>query len=142
MRRYRPDAPVAAISALILRGDRVVLIRRLADPNRGRWSLPGGAVDLGESITSAVKREILEETGLRIEPGQVLEVGEVIVPRHGRPDYHYVFPVFLAKRVRGTLHPGSDAGEARWVRFRDLKMLDIADTTLHSIELARKRRER
>ena len=140
MNRFRPEAPIPAVSALLLRGDRVLLIRRLAEPNRGRWSLPGGAVEIGEGVRHAVVREAREETGLRIAPGAVVGVEDVRVPRRGRPDYHYVLVVFRARRLGGTLRARSDAGEARWVRFRDLKALDVTHTTLRSIAAARKRR--
>ena len=139
MKRYRPEAPVAAVSALLVRGDRVLLIRRRAEPNRDRWSFPGGAVDLGESVRHAVVREVREETGLRVEPGEVIDVADVILPDHGAPDYHFVLAVFRARRVGGRLRARSDAAEARWVRVRDLGSLDVTDTTLRTIEKARVR---
>jgi len=137
VKRYRPEAPVAAVSALLVRGDRVLLIRRRAEPNRGRWSFPGGVVDLGESVRDAVVREVREETGLRVEPREVVDVSDVILPDRGPPEYHFVLAVFRANRVGGRLRARSDAAEARWVRVRDLRKLDVTDTTLRTIEKAR-----
>ncbi len=140
MNRFRPEAPIPAVSALLIRGDRVLLVRRGAEPNRGRWSLPGGAVEIGESVRHAVVREAREETGLRVAPGPVVGVEDVRVPKRGLPDYHFVLVVFRASRLGGALRAGSDAAEARWVRFRDLGTLDVTRTTLRSVAAARKRR--
>jgi ADP-ribose pyrophosphatase YjhB (NUDIX family) len=142
MNRYRPDSPIAAASALAFRGDRVLLIRRVVEPNKGRWGLPGGAVELGESVREAARREAREETGLAVEPGRVVDVVDVIVPKNSRPDYHYVLTVFLARVVGGRLRAATDAEEARWVRIGDLPALDVTDTTLHVIRKALRDRRR
>ena len=140
MKRFRPDAPVAAVEALVFRGDSVLLIRRLGEPHRGRWSPPGGAVNLGETARGAVVREVREETGLRVEPREVVDVIDVIVPRRGRPTYHYMVAVFRARPLGGRLRARSDAGEARWVRVRDLKRIDVTRATLAVIAKARAHR--
>lgn len=140
MKRLRPDAPVAAVEALVFRGDSVLLIRRLGEPHRGRWSPPGGAVNLGETARHALVREVREETGLRVEPREVIDVIDVIVPGRGRPAYHYVLAVFRARPVAGRLRAQSDAGEARWVPVRDLKAMNVTEATLAVVAKSRERR--
>lgn len=139
MKRYRPDSPVAAVSALLVDGERVLLIRRQAEPNRGRWSFPGGTVELGETIRDAVVREVREETGLSVEPLEVVDAVDVLVPPNGPPDYHFVLIVFAARVRGGVLEPRSDAAEARWVPFADLGTMDVTDTTRWTIEKVRAR---
>jgi len=136
VRRYRPDRPVAAVSALAIRGDEVLLVHRLAEPYKGRWGLPGGAVELGEPARDAVVREAREETGLLVEPDGVVDGLDILVPGRGRPAYHFVLAVFRVRVLRGRLRAASDAGEARWVRLRDLKDLDVTDSTLRVIRTA------
>jgi len=85
-------------------------------------------------------REVREETGLRVEPREVVDVVDVIVPGRGRPEYHFMLAAFRARRVGGRLHVGSDAGEARWVRFRDLNAMDVTEATRRLIAKARRRR--
>jgi ADP-ribose pyrophosphatase YjhB (NUDIX family) len=116
-------APIAAVGAVVLDGERVLLVRRGQEPLKGEWSLPGGAVELGETLEAAVCREVLEETGLEVEPVRVVEVLDRISrDAEGRVEYHYVL-VDYACRVRGgVLGSGSDASDARWVSLEKLEM--------------------
>jgi ADP-ribose pyrophosphatase YjhB (NUDIX family) len=116
-------APIAAVGAVVLDGERVLLVRRGQEPLKGEWSLPGGAVELGETLEAAVCREVLEETGLAVEPVRVVEVLDRISrDAEGRVEYHYVL-VDYACRVRGgVLGSGSDASDARWVSLEKLEM--------------------
>ena len=109
-------------------------------PNRGRWALPGGAVGLGEPVRDAVARETREETGLDVDALDVVDVLDVRIPRTGRPEYHFVLAVFRVRVVAGTLRAASDAGEARWVRLRDLPRLDLTESTRAVLETADRRR--
>src|SRR5260370_160495 len=95
-RRY-PERPVLGVGALIiLEDDRILLVERGNEPLKGYWSLPGGAVETGESLRDGVKREILEETGLTIEPMQVVEIFErIMADADGRTEYHYVLIDYL-----------------------------------------------
>lgn len=134
MNRRYPDQPVAAVGAVIVRrgpsGAEVVLVKRKGEPARGKWSIPGGAIELGEPAREAVKREIREECGLEISPLQVFEVFDSLVPDDaGRLQYHYVIIDFLAEAVGGEIRPASDVAEAKWVPVRAAHDMDLTRGT-------------
>lgn len=115
--REFPDRPIVGVGAVIVdpKESRVVLVRRADPPLQGEWSLPGGVVELGETLRAAAEREALEETGLRVEAGEVLEVFDRIIPaRDGRTQYHYVLVDFLCRVRGGELRAGGDAGDVVW----------------------------
>ncbi|MGA7884453.1 MAG: NUDIX hydrolase [Acidobacteriaceae bacterium] len=124
MRREYPDAPIAGVGAVIVRGGEepsVLLIRRGHEPLKGEWSLPGGAVELGETLEEAICREVLEETGLVVEPaGMVQALDRIVRDADGRVRYHYVLVDFLCRVTGGSLACASDAAEARWAGAEDL----------------------
>jgi 8-oxo-dGTP diphosphatase len=122
--REYPDRPIVGVGAVIVDvdGDSVVLVRRAAPPLMGEWSLPGGVVELGETLRAAAEREAREETGLLVAAGEVLEVFDRIIPGHeGRPRYHYVLVDFLCRVREGQLRAGSDAADVVWVRQGELE---------------------
>jgi len=133
MKREYPPAPVVAVGAIIRHQDRIVLIRRNKEPAKGRWTFPGGAVELGESLEEAVKREVLEETGLQVEVGEVAAVIDHLDrDQAGRVRYHYVIVDYAARPAGAQqeappLRPGSDVSDARWVGPEDLDGLDMTD---------------
>ncbi len=136
MRREYPEAPIVGVGAIIRDGDRIVLIRRNQEPSRGRWTFPGGLVELGEPVRDAARREALEETGLVVEIGEVAAVlDNVVHDEAGRIRYHYVIVDFLARPVGGRLQPGSDVGDARWAGLADLDALDVTEK---AAEIARR----
>jgi ADP-ribose pyrophosphatase YjhB (NUDIX family) len=111
-RRY-PDRPFAGVGAVIVDDGKVVLIRRRFDPLKGQWSLPGGAVELGETLESSVAREMLEETGLEVEVGPVIEVFDrITLDDDGRVRYHYILVDYLCWPRGGGLRAGSDVDAA------------------------------
>jgi len=106
---------------------RVLLIRRGSEPLKGEWSLPGGLLELGEELTSGVRRELREETGLEVEPLAIILPFDRIVREGSRVKYHYVIVDYLCRRKRGRLRPASDVVDARWVRREDLHQYHLTD---------------
>ena len=137
MRRRRPSRPILGIGAIILRRGCVLLVERGRAPLKGYWSLPGGALELGERLADGVRREVLEETGLIVKPLEVFEVFERITPgERNRPEYHYVVVDYLCRVSGGVLRPGADAERAEWVRREDLGRRRITEGTLAVIRRA------
>ena len=122
MRREYPEAPIIGVGAVVIDGGKVLLVRRGHEPLKGEWSLPGGALELGETLQQGVVREVLEETGLTVVPAGIVEVLDRITQDEvsGRIRYHYVLVDFLCRVTGGTLRGGSDAEEARWVAREEL----------------------
>ena len=119
-RRY-PERPIIGVGAVVFDDDRVLLVKRGREPLKGEWSLPGGAVEVGESLEDAVAREVFEETDLRVEVGPVIEVLDRI--QHapdGRVEYHFVIVDYLCRPGDGLIKPDSDASDARWVGLAEL----------------------
>ncbi|MFQ5986003.1 MAG: NUDIX hydrolase [Thermoplasmata archaeon] len=125
MTRDFPTRPVPAVAAVVFRDEKVLLVRRKVPPYAGSWSLPGGAVELGETMTQAVVREAREETGLDVEPIGLVGVYDNIVEEEGRIRFHYTLIDFLCRAIGGRLVPGSDAADARWVALNDLEEVDL-----------------
>ncbi|HUA97592.1 MAG TPA: NUDIX hydrolase [Terracidiphilus sp.] len=150
MQREYPSSPVLAIGAVIVDADRVLLVRRSREPLRGQWSLPGGALELGESLADGVKREVREETGLEVEPVELIELIDRIHRQNTRQDtsknapirFHYVIADYLCRVVGGHLCAASDATEARWVErpeWNSHSALKLDPVTVRIIELGWKR---
>lgn len=117
MGRIYPDRPLSSCHALVCRGDgKILLIKRGTEPLKGYWGLPGGTVELGETVDAALRREISEETGLTVSVGRILGYKDAITRESdGRVRFHYVVLYFLAHYEGGELHAGDDAEEALWV---------------------------
>ena len=128
-----------AVGGVVLRDDgAVLLVKRGRPPRAGTWSLPGGKVEAGESIAEAVVREVLEETGLEVVPGSIVEVFDRITREEstGRIRYHYVLVDFVCRVAGGRLLAASDAEEARWVERDELEAYRVAPFTVQVIEKA------
>jgi 8-oxo-dGTP diphosphatase len=135
VKREYPDTPLVGVGAIIVEGDRVVLIKRGHAPLLGEWSIPGGLLELGETIRQAAVREALEETGLAVEPSDLLGVYDRVVrDADDRILYHYVLIDFLCRRTAGEPHAAGDAAEARWFLRSELHTLSLAADTLDVIE--------
>jgi ADP-ribose pyrophosphatase YjhB (NUDIX family) len=127
MKREYPESPLVGVGAVIVKENRVLLIRRGTPPLLGEWSLPGGVLECGETLREAVAREAREETGLAVEPGEMLGVYErVIRDDEGRVRYHYVLIDFLCRAAGGDLKAGSDAADVRWFTRDELPALNLA----------------
>jgi 8-oxo-dGTP diphosphatase len=127
MGREYPDNPLVGVGAVIVQNDRVLLIRRGTAPLLGEWSLPGGVLECGETLREAVVREAREETGLTVEPGEMLGVYErVIRSDDGRVRYHFVLIDYFCRPVSGDLQAGTDAADVRWFTPEQLPALNLA----------------
>ena len=116
MAREYPDQPVAGVGGVVVRGHHVLLVKRAYPPRAGEWSLPGGRLELGESLADGVRREVREETGIEVEVGPLVEVFDrVHRDADGRVRYHFVIVDFLCWPIGGVLTAGDDAADARWV---------------------------
>jgi 8-oxo-dGTP diphosphatase len=125
VRRY-PDQPILSVGAVVIDGDRVLLVKRGQEPLKGQWSLPGGVVEAGEELPAAVAREVAEETSLQVEVGPVVEILDRITRDDaGRVEYHYVILDYLCRPLGGLLACGSDADDARWVDRADLEIYQL-----------------
>lgn len=134
MKREYPERPLVGVGAVIVEGGRAVLVRRASEPMAGEWSIPGGLLELGETMRAGAEREALEETGLQVEAGEVLGVLDRILPdADGQPRYHYVLIDFLCRRVAGELRAGGDAAEVRWVSESELAGLGVAEAAIRVI---------
>ncbi len=126
-----PDVPRVAVGAIVFREGRVLLVKRGQPPSQGQWAIPGGRVELGETLQAAAEREINEETGLTIRAGDPTYTFDAIIyDDAGRVRFHYVIVDLLADYLGGEPRPGDDAREARWVAPQDLAELPVSQTTL------------
>jgi ADP-ribose pyrophosphatase YjhB (NUDIX family) len=134
IRREFPELPLVGVGAIIIEGDRVLLVKRAHPPIQGQWSIPGGVLEVGEMVRDAAVREACEETGLVVEPGELLGVYDRILrDPEQRVQYHYVLIDFLCRLVRGELLAASDAAEVRWFGREQLPALQLAEDTLEVI---------
>jgi len=141
-RRY-PKRPIVGVGALIFRRGRILMAQRGKEPLKDYWSLPGGALELGESLDSGVRREVREETGLEVQPLKVFEIFERIIrDAAGEPEYHYVLVDYVCRVTGGILQAGDDACAVAWVTRDALKELQITEGTLAVIEKAFDKRRR
>lgn len=137
MNREFPELPLVGVGAIIIEGNRVVLVKRAHPPIQGHWSIPGGVLEVGEMVREAAVREAREETGLIVEPGELLGVYDRILrDPEQRVQYHYVLIDFLCRRVSGEPQPGSDADEVRWFLAEEIPGLNLASDTAEVVRKA------
>jgi 8-oxo-dGTP diphosphatase len=128
---------MVGVGAILLRRDRILMAQRGKEPLKGWWSLPGGALEIGESLHDGVCREVREETGLEVTPVRMFEIFERIIrDDSGAPEYHYVLIDYICRVTGGKLFPGDDVCAVEWVRRRDLPNFQITEGTLAVIERA------
>jgi 8-oxo-dGTP diphosphatase len=135
MKREFPELPLVGVGAIIIEGDRVLLVKRAHPPIQGQWSIPGGVLEVGEMVREAAIREAREETGLVVEPGELLGVYDRILrDPDKRVQYHYVLIDFLCRATGGQLQAATDAAEVRWFTREDLPALNLAEDTQDVIQ--------
>jgi ADP-ribose pyrophosphatase YjhB (NUDIX family) len=136
MKREYPDQPLVGVGAIIIEAGRVVLVKRGHPPLAGEWSIPGGVLEVGETLRQAAVREAFEETGLEVEPADLLGVFDrVLRDQAGRTQYHYVLIDFLCRRISGEPRGAGDAAEARWFTREEVAGLSLAKDTAEVIQL-------
>ena len=124
--REYPERPVIAVGGVVVSGARVLLIRRAQPPLEGRWSIPGGILELGETIAQAIERELMEETGLQVRPIELIEIYEKVLRLpHQPPQYHFVILDYLCELKGGNAQPGSDVTEVAWSTEDELDRFNL-----------------
>ncbi len=137
MKRHYPEQPVVGVGAVVFRGDEVLLVRRGQEPARGSWSLPGGLVELGETLEAALRREVLEETGLAVTIlGLSAVLDRIYHDADGLIPYHYVLIDYACEYEAGELSPGSDVTAAQFVPLAELEDLALPRYTARVIRRA------
>ncbi len=127
-RNEYPDRAVPGAFALVFREGSVLLVKRGDEPSRGLWSPPGGSVEVGETVPEAAAREALEETGVTVRPGAVVDVQDVIVrDAEGRVQWHYVLFAVLCAWVSGDPFPATDAENARFIPLAELGEYELTE---------------
>ena len=135
-RKY-PDRPYVGVGAVIVAEGKVLIVKRKYDPLAGQWSLPGGGVELGETLEDSIRREMLEETGLEIEVGPVIEVFDRITrDDQGEVRYHFVLVDYLCWPIGGELVAGSDVADAKFVDPSELPQFNLTRKANEVIERA------
>jgi 8-oxo-dGTP diphosphatase len=136
MTREYPDRPLVGVGAIIVERGRVALIKRGKPPLVGEWSIPGGMLELGETVRQGAEREALEETGLAVRATELLGVFDrVVLDEEKRCQYHYVLIDFLCERISGDLRAGADAADARWFTLDEVNKLPLPEDTARVIRM-------
>ena len=129
MKREYPTLPVAGIGAVIMHDGKILLVKRGSEPGKGKWSIPGGIMELGETAKETTVREVKEETGLDVEVEDLIDVVDNLeTDEKGRLRYHFIIMDFLASLKKGSLKAGSDIIEAKWVPLAQVEKFDLTRT--------------
>ena len=137
MQREFPEVPLVGVGAVVVQEGKVLLVRRGHEPLKGQWSLPGGLLEVGESLEAGVIREVAEETGLQVQPVQLIELLDRIHREGDRVRYHYVIADYLCRVTGGEVRAASDAAEVRWTKraeWNSHSLLALDPVTVRVIE--------
>jgi len=126
-----PDVPRVGVGAIVIKDDKVLLVRRGIPPSEGLWAIPGGHVELGETLQETAEREILEETGIVIKAGEPMYAFDLIEQDDtGRIRFHFIVVDVTGEYVSGEPHGADDALEARWLSWEEIEALPVSQNTL------------
>jgi 8-oxo-dGTP diphosphatase len=142
--REYPDRPVVGVGGVVIVEGRALLIRRGSEPLRGQWSIPGGTLELGESLERGVARELLEETGLEVRVLELIEVFDRVYqgddanrsPLRNGPKYHFVIADYLCERISGEAIAGSDVTHVAFAREDELDGYGLTETATRILRKA------
>ncbi len=138
-RTLYPASPVPAVAVMVRRGDAVLMIKRGKEPKKGTWTVPGGSIEPGEAIFQAAKREVMEETGLSVQPLEAFTAVDAIYhDGRGRLRFHYVIIYIEAAYLGGEAVAGDDATEACWVNFENISK-GFRDAEPGTLQIIKKR---
>ncbi|MDR3722807.1 MAG: NUDIX hydrolase [Candidatus Acidoferrales bacterium] len=127
--REYPERPMVGVGGVVISNGRALLIRRGGPPLEGQWSIPGGMLEVGETLLEGVRRELLEETGIEVRVGEMIEVFERInLDGGGKTKYHFVVLDYLCQAVRGEAHAGSDVTDVAWATPSELAKYSLSET--------------
>ena len=134
-RREYPEHPLVGVGAVVIDKGKILLVKRAFNPGAGKWSVPGGLVELGEKLSEACVRETEEETGIKVKILELINVFDMIEKEDsGKPRYHYVLVDFLAKPVGGEEKPNAEVSEMKWFTREEMKNLDMTRTARRAID--------
>jgi 8-oxo-dGTP diphosphatase len=135
--REYPDRPVVGVGGVVISNGRALLVRRGAPPLQGEWSIPGGMLEIGETLSEGVRRELAEETGVEVRVLDLIEVFErILLDAGGRAKYHYVVLDYLCEAIRGNARAGSDVIAVAWANDSELAQYSLTPTAMRVIEKA------
>jgi len=125
-----PKRPIAGVGVVVFRNEEVLLVKRKKAPYKGQWSIPGGKQRLGETVTKAARRELMEETGVEVNELTLIDVIDIIVPdEEGKILYHYIVADYRAHWQSGECSPGDDAQDVQWFNLNKLGSISLLDKT-------------
>ena len=136
-KREYPDRPYVGVGIIVFRDLEVLLVKRNKEPNKGQWSIPGGKQIIGETAADAAKRELLEETGVKVDQLLLIDVVDTIIPDvAGKIKYHYTLVEYMGQWQSGETRPGDDAQEVRWVCLNEINSFPLLEKTINIIHKA------
>lgn len=142
MKRIYPKQPIVGVGAVVICNGKILLEKRKGEPGRGKWTIPGGLVELGESVEQTVIREVEEETNLKVEQPKLIDVvNNITVDENGKVKYHFAIVDYFVKLEGGTLKAGDDAAELKWAKFDEVENHDLTESFRHFFQRNRQELE-